>query len=238
MAVPDGFSVQLAETLARAYAQRTEHALAAYGRSRETIDLDEALNHARAAVASLIEAHGFAPCDVAGARELTAGLPAVGHLAEVCARHAEQAMGDSVGGLWRRLGLDVVPAVWSAEDRRLAEGLLALALVSRPEAAERLMSAGLRRIAAGRLAAALVDALGRCAETTFSRALGESRYAALAGRYATEGSGLGALARTDAIRAQLSRTLTAWFAEGAVRARLPDALEAAFVHALASAHRV
>jgi hypothetical protein len=46
------------------------------------------------------------------------------------------------------------------------------------------------------------------------------------------------VARTEPVRVQLTRTLTAWFAEGAVRSRLPDALEAAFVHALAAAHRV
>jgi hypothetical protein len=238
MAVPDRFSARLAETLARAYAQRTEHALAAYERSRDATDLDEALNHARAAVASLIEARGFAPCDVAGARELTSSLPAVGRLAEVCALHAERVMAASVAGLWRRLGLDVVPALWSAEDRRLAEGLLALALVSRPETAEQLMSAGLRRIAAGRLAGALVDALGRCTEATFASALGDARHSALARRYATGSDGLGTVARTEPVRVQLTRTLTAWFAEGAVRSRLPDALEAAFVHALAAAHRV
>lgn len=238
MAAPDAFSARLAETLARAYAQRTEQALTAYGSSGATVDLDEALNHARAAVAALIDAQGFAPCDVAGARALTGRVPAVGRLAEACAGHAERAMGASVAGLWRRLGLTVVPAVWSPEDRRLAEGLLALALVSRPEAAERLMSAGLRRIASARLSTALLVALAGCPERTFALALGADRHAALVHRYAPETGGIAHLMRTEPVREHLARTLAAWFAEGAARPALPDALEAALVHALHRPQRV
>jgi hypothetical protein len=162
--------------------------------------------------------------------------PEFGALLDAGADAAGASLTRATAALWRTLGLHGRAPAWTASERAAARTVLACAC-ARPTtdaAPADWLPAGLRRIAAARIAGLIAAELGQD-EGPWLRALGD-RYGSLrhrcAPRTVLRSRGLADLIREDAAcRAAVAARLETWLAGGGAPAALTAELEAAVVHA-------
>jgi hypothetical protein len=208
-------------------------ALGAYERSGDTVYLDAAFAAARALLDALPWFGRHPRPDLGELRWVAQTVPEFAQLLSIAAGEAERAIAASLMAPWQALGLRSPPPGWIASELESAEMLFACTCAATdPTPAER-VPAGLRRLAAGRLALQLTGELGRD-EQLWQRALGR-RYDSVRHRYARRTTwrsrGLAELVRDDeSTRRAVSARLGRWLADGGRLAALAGELEAALVH--------
>ncbi len=222
-----------AQRLALEYAQRTREATERFERTASSLAFDEAFAYARASIQALVDEAPPATLDLARARELMGALPSVARLVELAAGRAGRTVSERMRAVWRELGLSSVAPAWSAEERALAGPIILLALAAGETETRERLPVTLRRLAAARFASRLVEELSACPDATWQAGLGEA-YDSVVTRYAPRTRqgrhGLSVLLTDARVGEELQRRLTAWFADGAERAQLSGALEAALCH--------
>jgi hypothetical protein len=208
-------------------------ALATYDTSGRPEDLDRAFAVARALVAALPGAVEWTRPDLEELRWLARAIPEFGALLSTAAVEAERAISAGLFELWLALELRSEPPGWTPHELEAARMLFACTCAASSTGAAERVPAGLRGLAAGRLAQRLAGELAG-EEGVWQRALGP-RYESLRHRYAPRTAwrsrGLSELLRTDddtrrAVCARLER----WLASGGRLAALAAELEAALVH--------
>lgn len=208
-------------------------AVSRYGSSRDPSDLEYAFAAARLMLAELMSTERGARPELEELRCLARTVPPFGELLSLGAGEAEQAVHDGTRRLWRALGLRSPPPSWTASELDAARMAFACACAPDNRTSGDRLQAGLRQLAAHRIAQLL------CAELTTSeqpwcKALSD-RYGSVRHRYARRtpwrSRGLAELIRTDEpARAAVTQRLERWIADGGRPAALAGELEAALVH--------
>jgi hypothetical protein len=209
-------------------------ALERYEQGQSPRSLDVAFAAAARAVADLRGDRAAAPPEVAEIRRLFEELPDYQRLVEVAVGQTERSVQAAGGRLWAWFGLTGEPPSWNEGERSRARLLVACACAPLDEHVTTWLGPRLLKLAADRWAALLVAELRGSDEELWRRALGE-RYESVWRRCAPRGRWRSReladlLAHDDQVAAVMERQLARWLGDGARIERLPDELEAAFVH--------
>lgn len=212
----------------------------ALGRYRLSHDL-RALGEAFAAGRAATAATAGIPRAAAAERRRYSRLAAVEELIDAVTDAADGLIASELARIWTALGFPGASPRWTAQERRSARRMVALAVVAEESQALPGMVAALRRVAAPRLARLLVRELERRGEEPWRRLLGE-RYASVAHRCAPRprlrSRQLPSLLAEDpALAEELGKRLAGWFRAGAAPAALAGVVEAVIVHFRTPIHR-
>jgi hypothetical protein len=209
-------------------------ALDRYEEARSARSLDVAFAAAAAAVADVRRERANVPPDVGELRTLFEQLPDYERLVEVAVSETERSVQAAGVRLWAWFGLSTEPPRWNAGERGRARLLVACACAPLDSQVAVWLGPRLLRLAADRWAGLLVGELRRADEDLWRRVLGE-RYDSVWRRFAPRGRWrtrelADLMARDDDVAGAMQRQLARWLAEGGHVERLPDEVEAAFVH--------
>jgi hypothetical protein len=209
-------------------------ALDRYEKAQSARALDGAFAAAAAAVADLRGDRASVPPDVSELRILFEQLPDYERLVEVAVSETERSVQAAGARLWRWFGLESEPPRWNDGERSRARLLVACACAPLDEQVRGWLGPRLLKLAADRWAALLVGELRRADEDLWRRVLGE-RYESVWRRFAPRGRWrtrelADLMARDDDVAGAMQRQLSRWLAEGGHVERLPEQVEAAFVH--------
>jgi hypothetical protein len=209
-------------------------ALARYEEARSARALDSAFASAAAAVAGLRGERASVPPDVGELRILFEKLPDYERLVEIAVSETERSVQAAGERLWAWFGLSTEPPRWNEGERARARLLVACACAPLDEQVRGWLGPRLLRLAADRWAGLLVGELRRADEELWRRVLGE-RYESVWRRFAPRGRWRSReladlMAGDDEVAGAMQRRLARWLAEGGHAERLPDQVEAAFVH--------
>jgi hypothetical protein len=136
--------------------------------------------------------------------------------------------------LWAWFGLSTEPPRWNEGERARARLLVACACAPLDSQVAVWLGPRLLKLAADRWAGLLIGELRRADEDMWRRVLGE-RYESVWRRFAPRGRWrtrelADLMAGDDDVADAMQRQLSRWLAEGGHIERLPDQVEAAFVH--------
>ncbi|MGN6868412.1 MAG: hypothetical protein ACTHMY_08420 [Solirubrobacteraceae bacterium] len=209
-------------------------ALDRYEQARSARALDVAFAAAAAAVAELRGPRASAPPDVNELRILFEQLPDYERLVEVAVSETEHSVQAAGARLWAWFGLSTEPPRWDEGERARARLLVACACAPLDSQVAVWLGPRLLRLAADRWAGLLVGELRRADEDLWRRVLGE-RYESVWRRFAPRGRWrtrelADLMAGDEDVAGAMQRRLSGWLAEGGHIERLPDEVEAAFVH--------
>lgn len=209
-------------------------ALARYEETRSPRALDVAFATAAAAVADLRGERASVPPDVGELRILFEQLPDYERLVAIAVSETERSVQAAGARLWAWFGLESDPPRWNDGERSRARLLVACACAPLDEQVRGWLGPRLLKLAADRWAGLLVGELRRADEDLWRRVLGE-RYESVWRRFAPRGRWrtrelADLMARDDDVAGAMQRQLSRWLAEGGHAERLPDQVEAAFVH--------
>lgn len=208
-------------------------AVARYQDEHSPAALDQAFAAAAVAVAALRGERANVPPGVDEVRRLFELLPNFELLVSVAAGEAERAAADAGVRLWQRLAFPGDCPRWDAGELSRARLLVACACAPLDGRGAQWLGPRLRRLAAGRWAELIVEALRAADESWWQTALGE-RYESVRQRCAPRTTwrvrGLAVLGASDArTREALRARLERWLSAGVELDRLPAELEAALV---------
>jgi hypothetical protein len=214
--------------------ERLRDALARYRAGGHTAELEAGFAAATALVATLGQPRVSGRPDIEELRALANGVPEFDELLSSAAGEAERVVRAGTAGLWSTLGLRSASPGWTPAERDAARMVFACACTPATQASRARLQGGLRALAAGRFAELLCRELAD-SEEAWARALAD-RYDSVRHRCAQRTTwrsrGLSELLRADEVsRKAVVARLEHWMANGGVRARLGDELEAALVHA-------
>ncbi len=172
--------------------------------------------------------------DLAEMRRLADTLPEFGTFLSYAADEAGRMVAAGTAELWRTLHLASAPPAWTTGEHEAARMLFACAVAPFQDAAATRLRAGLRSLAAARIARALATELAT-AEEPWVAALAD-RYASVrhrcAPRTAWRSRGLSDLLKIDPTSRQaVAHRMEQWLIAGGDPASLSGELEAALVHA-------
>ena len=209
-------------------------ALDRYEKARSAGALDVAFASAAAAVADLRGDRASVPPDVSELRILFEQLPDYERLVEVAVSETERSVQSAGARLWGWFGLSTEPPRWNEGERARARLLVACACAPLDSQVAVWLGPRLLRLAADRWAGLLVGELRRADEDLWRRVLGE-RYESVWRRFAPRGRWrtrelADLMAGDDDVAGGMQRQLSRWLAEGGHVERLPEQVEAAFVH--------
>jgi hypothetical protein len=209
-------------------------ALDRYETARSARALDVAFGAAAAAVAGLRGERANAPPDVSELQALFEELPDYERLVELAVSETERSVQAAGARLWAWFGLSTEPPRWNDGERARARLLVACACAPLDSQVAVWLGPRLLRLAADRWAGLLVGELRRADEELWRRVLGE-RYESVWRRFAPRGRWrtrelADLMAGDDDVAAAMARQLSRWLAEGGQVERLPEQVEAAFVH--------
>ena len=210
-------------------------ALERYAEDPSPATLDHAFAAAARAVAGLRgERAGVRP-DVSEVSSLFEQLPDYERLVELAVGETERSVQAAGARLWDWFGLSTPPPSWNEGERARARLLVACACAPLDERVAQWLGPRLLRLAADRWAARLTAELRGADEELWRRVLGD-RYESVWRRCAPRGRWrtrelADLMARDEVVAESLQRQLARWLADGARIERLPDEVEAAFVHA-------
>ena len=210
-------------------------ALERYAHGRSPATLDVAFAAAAGAVAQLRGERASTPPDVDEVRRLFEQLPEFERLVELAVGETERSVQAAGRRLWSWFGLSTPPPGWNDGERDRARLLVACACAPLDKQVGSWLGPRLLKLAAGRWAAMLTAELRGTQEELWRRVLGD-RYESVWRRCAPRGRWRNReladlLAHDDDVAASMQRQLARWLGGGARIEALPDALEAAFVHA-------
>jgi hypothetical protein len=209
-------------------------ALDRYERARSAQALDVAFAAAAAAVAGLRGERANVPPEVSELRSLFEELPDYERLVELAVSETERSVQAAGARLWAWFGLSTEPPRWNEGERARARLLVACACAPLDSQVAVWLGPRLLRLAADRWAGLLVGELRRADEDLWRRVLG-GRYDSVWRRFAPRGRWRARelavlIALDDDVAGGMQRQLSRWLAEGGHVERLPEAVEAAFVH--------
>jgi hypothetical protein len=209
-------------------------ALDRYEQARSARSLDVAFAAAAAAVADLRGERANVPPDVGELQILFGQLPDYERLVEVAVSETERSVQAAGARLWTWFGLSTEPPRWNEGERARARLLVACACAPLDSQVAVWLGPRLLKLAADRWAGLLTGELRRADEDLWRRVLGE-RYESVWRRFAPRGRWrtrelADLMARDDDVAGAMQRQLSRWLAEGGYVERLPDQVEAAFVH--------
>lgn len=209
-------------------------ALDRYEEARSAGALDAAFAAAAAAVADLRGERASVPPDVGELRILFEQLPDYERLVEVAVSETERSVQAAGARLWAWFGLSTEPPRWNEGERARARLLVACACAPLDSQVAVWLGPRLLKLSAERWAGLLVGELRRADEDLWRRVLGE-RYESVWRRFAPRGRWrtrelADLMAGDDDVAGAMQRQLSRWLAEGGHVERLPDQVEAAFVH--------
>jgi hypothetical protein len=209
-------------------------ALDRYERARSAQALDVAFAAAAAAVAGLRGERANVPPEVSELRSLFEELPDYERLVELAVSETERSVQAAGARLWAWFGLSTEPPRWNEGERARARLLVACACAPLDSQVAVWLGPRLLRLAADRWAGLLVGELRRADEDLWRRVLGE-RYDSVWRRFAPRGRWRARelavlIALDDDVAGGMQRQLSRWLAEGGHVERLPEEVEAAFVH--------
>jgi hypothetical protein len=210
-------------------------AVARYEHGGSVSELDRAFAAAAAALTMLRGERGSQPPSVAEVNDLFARVPDFERLVAIAVGEADRSARAAGVRLWQAFGLRSEPPRWLDEERWRAALLVACACAPLDGHGRGWLRERLLKLAADRWAGQLVAELGEADEALWQRVLAD-RYESVRRRCAPRSSwrtlGLSDLVRADSRVAEaLEQRLARWLADGGAFERLPDELEAAFVHA-------
>jgi hypothetical protein len=210
-------------------------ALDRYEYARAPAVLDVAFAAAAAAVAELRGARAHEAPDVSEVRRLFEQLPEFKRLVDVAVGETERSVQDAGNRLWDWFGLTSPPPRWNEGERSRARLLVACACAPLDQHVTHWLGPRLLKLAADRWAALLTAELRQADEDLWRRVLAE-RYESVWRRCAPRGRWrtrelADLVAKDDEVATALERRLARWLADGGRLERLPDEVEAAFVHA-------
>ncbi len=196
--------------------------------------LDVAFAAASAAVAERRGERAGAPPEVGELRRLFEELPDYQRLVDVAVSETERSVEAAGARLWEWFGLATEAPRWNEGERARARLLVACACAPLDAHVGVWLGPRLLKLAAERWASLLVGELRRADEELWRRVLGD-RYESVWRRFAPRGRWrtrelADLLARDDDVAGSLERRLSRWLAAGGHVERLPDEVEAAFVH--------
>jgi hypothetical protein len=209
-------------------------ALDRYEQARSGAALDVAFAAASAAVADLRGERASVPPDVDELRILFGQLPDYERLVELSVSETERSVQAAGARLWAWFELGSDPPRWNQGERARARLLVACACAPLDSQVAVWLGPRLLKLAADRWAGLLVGELRSADEDLWRRVLGE-RYESVWRRFAPRGRWrtrelADLIAGDDDVAAAMQRQLSRWLAEGGHVDRLPDQVEAAFVH--------
>lgn len=209
-------------------------ALARYEEARSARALDVAFATAAAAVAEVRGERASVPPDVAEVRTLFEQIPDYERLVEIAVSETERSVQAAGARLWGFFGLSSEPPRWNEGERARARLLVACACAPLDSQVAVWLGPRLLKLAADRWAGLLVGELRRADEDLWRRVLGE-RYESVWRRFAPRGRWRSReladlMARDDDVAGAMRRQLSGWLAAGGHVERLPEQVEAAFVH--------
>jgi hypothetical protein len=209
-------------------------ALDSYEKARSGRALDVAFAAAAAAVADVRGPRANVPPEVSEVRILFEQLPDYERLVEVAVSETERSVEAAGARLWAWFGLDSDPPRWNSGERDRARLLVACACAPLDSQVAVWLGPRLLKLAADRWAGLLVGELRRADEDLWRRVLGE-RYESVWRRFAPRGRWrtrelADLMAGDDDVAGGMQRQLSRWLAEGGHIERLPEQVEAAFVH--------
>lgn len=209
-------------------------ALNRYEEARSARAMDVAFATAAAAVADLRGERASVPPDVSELRILFEQLPDYERLVEIAVSETERSVQAAGARLWAWFGLSTEPPRWNEGERARARLLVACACAPLDSQVAVWLGPRLLKLAADRWAGLLVGELRRADEGLWRRVLGE-RYESVWRRFAPRGRWRSReladlMAGDDDVADAMQRRLARWLAEGGDPERLPDQVEAAFVH--------
>ena len=209
-------------------------ALNRYEEARSARAMDVAFATAAAAVADLRGERASVPPDVSELRILFEQLPDYERLVEIAVSETERSVQAAGARLWAWFGLSTEPPRWNEGERARARLLVACACAPLDSQVAVWLGPRLLKLAADRWAGLLVGELRRADEELWRRVLGE-RYESVWRRFAPRGRWRSReladlMAGDDDVADAMQRRLARWLAEGGDPERLPDQVEAAFVH--------
>lgn len=209
-------------------------ALERYEEDRTPAALDQAFAATARAVAELRGERGSAPPDVSEVRGLFEKLPEYERLVRLAVDETERSVQAAGARLWKWFGLNTSAPAWNEGERSRARLLVACACAPLDAQVVGWLGPRLLRLAAERWAALLTAELRHAEEDLWRRVLGE-RYESVWRRCAPRGRWrtrelADLLAHDDDVAAAMQGRLTRWLGDGARIERLPDEVEAAFVH--------
>ena len=215
------------------YADALHAAVLRYQQEHSPATLDQAFGAAAAAVAGLRGNRAGETPSVDEVRALFERLPDFELLVSIAAGEAERAAAAAGARIWQWFGFPGAPPGWDEAELSRARLLVACACAPLDGRGAQWLGPRLHRLAAGRWAGLLVEALGAVDEQWWQRALGE-RYESVRQRCAPRTTwrtrGLAVLAESDRrTRDTLQARLERWLAAGAELDRLPAELEASLV---------
>ena len=222
----------------RSEAGQPVHALRAaldrYEKARSARTLDVAFAAAAAAVAELRGSRADVPPEVSEVQSLFERLPDYERLVEISVSETERSVEAAGARLWGWFGLAGEPPRWNEGERARARLLVACACAPLDSQVAVWLGPRLLRLAADRWAGLLVGELRRADEDLWRRVLGE-RYESVWRRFAPRGRWrtrelADLMAGDDDVAGTMQRQLSRWLAEGGHVERLPEQVEAAFVH--------
>jgi hypothetical protein len=203
-------------------------ALDRYADGPSPATLDHAFAAAARAVAELRGERAAERPELSEVTSLFEQLPDYERLVELAVSETERSVEAAGARLWDWFGLSTPPPSWNEGERGRARLLVACACAPLDERVAQWLGPRLLRLAADRWAARLTAELRQ-------RVLGD-RYESVWRRCAPRGRWrtrelADLLAGDEEVAASLHRQLARWLADGARIERLPDEVEAAFVHA-------
>ncbi len=209
-------------------------ALDRHERARSARTLDVAFAAAAAAVAELRGERANEPPDVSELRVLFEQVPEYERLVEISVSETERSVEAAGARLWGWFGLPGESPRWNEGERGRARLLVACACAPLDSQVAVWLGPRLLRLAADRWAGLLVGELRRADEDLWRRVLSE-RYESVWRRFAPRGRWrtrelADLMAGDDDVAGAMQRQLSRWLAEGGHVERLPEQVEAAFVH--------
>jgi hypothetical protein len=210
-------------------------ALERYADGRSPAKLDVAFVAAARAVADLRGERASAPPEVSEVRWLFEQLPEFERLVELAVGETERSVQAAGSRLWSWFGLSTPPPSWNDGERARARLLVACACAPLDKQVVSWLGPRLLKLSADRWAALLTAELRAAQEDLWRRILAD-RYESVWRRCAPRGRWrtrelADLLAHDDDVATSVHRQLARWLGDGARFERLPDAVEAAFVHA-------
>lgn len=210
-------------------------ALERYGNGPSPATLDVAFAAAARAVAELRGERASEPPELSEVSWLFAQLPEFEELVDLAVAETERSVQAAGHRLWAWFGLTTPPPSWNDGERGRARLLVACACAPLDEQVAGWLGPRLLRLAADRWAAVLTAELRAGPEDLWRRVLAD-RYESVWRRCAPRGRWrkrelADLLAHDEDVAASMQRQLARWLGDGARIERLPDAVEAGFVHA-------
>lgn len=210
-------------------------ALERYADGRSPAALNRAFAAAAGAVAELRGERASEPPDLSEVRWLFEQLPDYERLVELAVGETERSVQAAGVRLWDWFALTSPPPRWNDGERGRARLLVACACAPLDEQVGGWLGPRLLKLAADRWAAMLTAELRGAPEDLWRRVLAD-RYESVWRRCAPRGRWrtrelADLLAHDDDVAASMRRQLARWLGDGARVERLPDEVEAAFVHA-------